>query len=114
MATKTGQKVKKVGNTNYGQNVLTSIIELATKEVDGVCSMQGRGVRMQISGKKLKIDVFVKVFVNVQCSEVSFRVQENIKQNIESATDYKVDEVNVNVLSVASSKQNNSEHDDDK
>ncbi|MDR3021701.1 MAG: Asp23/Gls24 family envelope stress response protein [Clostridiales bacterium] len=93
-------KLKNTGKIVYGPNVLTSIIGLSVREVDGVHALQGRGVRMRIEDKSLFIDLFVSVFSTVQCSEVAFKIQENVKRSVESMTEYKVESVNVNILSV--------------
>jgi len=88
------------GRTSYGENVLASIVTLATKEIKGVHTLQGRGVRVSIKNKKLNIDLYINVFSGIKCSDVAFRVQENVKRSVESMTEYRVEQINVNVLGV--------------
>lgn len=90
-----------VGNINYGAKVIDSIISLATLEIRGIESLQGKKVNIEKNGDILNIDVFVKVSYTVACSEVACKVQENIKRSVESMTNYKTNVINVNVLSVS-------------
>jgi len=92
------------GRTSYDENVLVSIVTLATKEIRGVNTLQGKGVRLSVSNKKINIDLYINVFSGVKCSDVAFRVQENIKRSVESMTDFKVGLINVNVLGVTYKK----------
>ena len=89
-----------VGKINYGSKVIDSIISLATLEISGIESLQGKKINIERNGDILNIDVFVKVSYDVKCSEVAYRVQENIKRSVESMTDYKTGIINVNVLGV--------------
>ncbi|MCL1944520.1 MAG: Asp23/Gls24 family envelope stress response protein [Firmicutes bacterium] len=89
-----------LGKVIYGSNVLKGIIALATKEVYGIVSLSGRGIRLKILDNQLNIDLYVSVVSNIKCSDVAFMVQENVKNNIESVTKYVVREINVNILGV--------------
>lgn len=90
-----------VGNINYGSKVIDSIISLATLEIRGIESLQGKKINIDKNGDILNIDVFVKVSHDVSCSEVAYRVQENVKRSVESMTNYKTGLINVNVLGVS-------------
>jgi uncharacterized alkaline shock family protein YloU len=86
------------GDVTYGSKVVPSVIELAVTEINGIAALHGRGVRIERSGGLINIDVFVDVYNGVSCTDVAFRVQENIKRSIESMTECKVGVINVNVL----------------
>ena len=88
------------GKINYGAKVVESIISLATLEISGVESLQGKKVIVEKNGDMIDIDVFINVLYSVACSEVAFRVQENVKRSVESMTDFKTGSVNVNILGV--------------
>lgn len=90
-----------VGKINYGAKVIDSIISLATLEIRGIESLQGKKINIEKNGDILNIDVFVKVSYDVTCSEVAYKVQENIKRSVESMTNYKTNVINVNVLGVS-------------
>lgn len=84
----------------YGHNVLRSIARLAAQEISGVESVCGRGARCTIVGDTIDVDVYIEVNSEVRCSDIAYRVQDNIKKTIETMTDYKVGVVNVNIISV--------------
>ncbi|MDE5593899.1 MAG: Asp23/Gls24 family envelope stress response protein [Clostridiales bacterium] len=84
----------------YGHNVLRSIIRLAAQEISGVESVCGRGVRCYIYGDTIDADVYLEVNSEVSCSDIAFRVQDNIKRSVETMTDYKMGVININIISV--------------
>ena len=84
----------------YGNNVLRSIIRLAAQEISGVESVCGRGVRCYIYGDTIDADVYLEVNSEVSCSDIAYRVQDNIKRSVETMTDYKMGVININIISV--------------
>jgi len=92
------------GDVTYGRNVVESIIVLAAQEINGVAQLDGKQVKIEINGNVINVDVYIKVNFGISCKQVAFRVQENIKNSVETMTDYKVKVVNVNILSVADTK----------
>lgn len=84
----------------YGHNVLRSIIRLAAQEISGVESVCGRGVRCFASGDTIDADVYLEVNSEVSCSDIAYRVQDNIKKSIETMTYYKMGVININIISV--------------
>ncbi|MCH5162990.1 MAG: Asp23/Gls24 family envelope stress response protein [Clostridiales bacterium] len=92
------------GDVTYGHHVLRSIIRLAAQEISGVEAVCGRGVRCYIVGDKIDADVYLEVNSEVQCSDIAFKVQDNIKKSVETMTDYKMGIININIISVKFSK----------
>ena len=103
------------GNVSYKKNVVLSIVNLATQEINGVASLSStavskikrlfnknyhRGVIIEFVDDSVYVDVFINVMFGFSVRDVAFRVQENIKSSIESMTDYRVESVNVNVSGV--------------
>lgn len=99
---------------SYKQNVVHSIIGLATKEISGIASLNSgvcflkrlfskrffKGIKIEYDKTRVFIDVFVNVYFGYSVNDVAYKVQENIKRSVESMTDYKVDSVNVHVVGV--------------
>jgi uncharacterized alkaline shock family protein YloU len=93
------------------------ITGLAATEVEGVAGMSGgvaggiaemlgrrnlsRGVKVDVGEREAAIDLFVIVDYGVRIPDVALRVQENVKQAIESMTGLAVIEVNVHVQGVS-------------
>lgn len=88
------------GDITYGNHVLLSIIKLATQEINGVGSLAGKGVRMDVVGNVVNVGVSINVYYGVSCADVAFRIQNNIKRNIETSTTYKAGKIDVNILGV--------------
>ena len=99
MTRKNGNIVKASGLL-YGRNVVKDIIILAAKEIGGVACLQGKGIRAEIFGKNINVDVYLVIEFGNSVPDVAYRVQENIKRSVETMTEYKIDTVNINVLGV--------------
>lgn len=110
------------GNVTFNKNIVLSVINLATKEIAGVSSMIANfgsvlkrwfsnnyyeGVKLTNTNGKLNVDVYINVFYGYNVSEISYRVQENIKNSLASMVEVDVDKVNVHVLGVDFIKEDN-------
>ena len=98
MPLKSRYNVNFTGDVTYGDKVVIGIVELAVKEISGVASLSGRGVKCEIVGEVVNVEVFVNVLSSVSCPDMAFRVQENVKKTLESMTSYKAGNIDVNVL----------------
>lgn len=104
------------GKTTCDKRILLSIISLATKEISGVSELvdtpataikrffknaESKGVKLKISPNgKIAVDVYIKVFAGTNVPDISFRVQENIKNNLSSMVDLKTGKINVHIVGV--------------
>lgn len=104
------------GKITCNKNILQSIISLATKEISGVASMQdtfsmklkrlvnksdSTGVKIKFSTNGLlTIDVYVRIFSGNKVPEIAYKIQENIKNNIISMVDMRVNRINVHIIGV--------------
>lgn len=75
-------------------------VELATPKTSAVSNRYSQGIRIDTVGDVLYIDVFVKQchFVNVR--DTAFKIQQNIKNSLETMTDFKVGDINIHVIDV--------------
>ncbi len=103
------------GEVSYKDNVVLSIVTLATQEISGIAGIcrnsvpiakrllnkhYHKGVITEFVDSSVHVDVFVKVKFGYSVRDVAYRVQENIKSSIESMTDFKATEVNVHCTGV--------------
>ena len=104
------------GKITCDRKILLSIISLAAKEISGVSELvdtpttklkrivnknDSKGVKIKVlPNGKLIIDVYLKVFNGVNVPDISFRVQENIKNNITSMVEMKTGKINVHIVGV--------------
>ena len=105
MAINTRYNSDSTGKVSYGHNVIVSIISLATMEIRGVAKLVGKAVKTVVSGKDITVDVYIEVEIGFSCADVAYRVQENIKRNVEGMTTYRVGRANVNVQGVCFEKK---------
>ena len=103
------------GSVSYQKHVVMSIVKLAAQEISGVSGLSSvgvpalkrvlhkncsRGIMIDFVDNNVYVDVFINVIFGYSVKDVAFRVQENIKSSIESMTEFKVDTINVNVMGV--------------
>jgi uncharacterized alkaline shock family protein YloU len=104
------------GDVKISDSVVASIAGLAASEIAGVDSLSGnltneivakfgiknnsKGVKLEIDNGSVVADIFVNVIYGYAIPEVSAKVQEKVKQAIESMTGLSVIGVNVRVVGV--------------
>jgi len=109
------------GRVYCGKNIMLSIINLAAKEISGVASLCSdftskfkkffssnyfEGVKVTYTqNKNLIIDIYLKVFLGYSVADVSYRVQENVKNGISNMISAKIDSINIHVLGVEFSRE---------
>ena len=104
------------GKITCDRNILLSIISLATKEISGVSSLQdsfsmklkkmfsksdSTGVKLKIAQNgQLIIDVYIRIYSGNSVPDIAYRVQENIKNNIVSMVEMRVNKINIHIVGV--------------
>ena len=103
------------GKVMFNKDIIDSIILLATKEINGVASMdkssqncivklvkgkKDNGVKVSYNGTEVVVDVFINIFSDVNVKDIAWRIQENIRTNVQSMMDIKIKAVNVNIIDV--------------
>lgn len=116
---------KAATNNEYGaikiaDEVVSVISGLAASEVEGVAAMSGgwganlgellgkknlsKGVKVEVEGEIVNIEVFVVVQFGFPIPKVAAGVQQSVKQAVESMTGLNVNAVNVHVSGVLMKK----------
>lgn len=104
------------GKITCDRNILLSIISLATKEISGVSSLQdsfsmklkklfsksdSTGVKLKIAQNgQLIIDVYIRIYSGNNVPDIAYRVQDNIKNNIVSMVEMRVNKINIHIVGV--------------
>ena len=117
-----GNIIEETSHTSLGairiaNEVVAVIAGLAATEIGGIAGMSGgiaggiaemlgrrnlaRGVKVEVGEREAVIDLFIIVEFGVRIPDVALRVQENVKQAIESMSGLVVIEVNVHVQGVS-------------
>ena len=98
-------------------DVIAVIAGVAVSEVQGVAGMAGgfaggitevlsgrknlaKGIKVEVTENKTKIDVNIIVEYGSRKPEIAFEIQNRVKKAVESMTGLKVEEVNVHVQGV--------------
>lgn len=104
------------GDIKISDSVVASIAGLAASEIEGVDSLSGnltneivakfgiknnsKGVKLEINQGSVIADIYVNVIYGFSIPDVSAKVQEKVKQAIESMTGLNVVGVNVRVVGI--------------
>lgn len=121
-----GVNVEIASNLTISEDVIGIIAGLAAAEVEGVSGMTlgfvdginqilgsnkkySKGVKVELDGNDVVIDLFVIVKYGVKIPDVAFSIQNSVKGSVETMTGLKVKSVNINVQGVTFDKENNEE-----
>ena len=111
-------KDKVINGNEYGQiriadDVIATIISMATLEVDGVAGMNGgvtsnitemlgkknltKGVKLEIEGNQVTIEIYLIAYYGRRLPILANDVQNKVKEAVETMTGLEVISINVNV-----------------
>ncbi len=96
------------GKVVYNAGIVKGIVSLAVSEIAGVAiSAKGKrsdgvkdAIKLKFGDRGINVDVNITVYTGFKVPDVAFNVQQNIKQSVESMSEYKINEVNVHVDNV--------------
>ena len=107
---------EKIGSVKVADDVVPCIVALAASEVDGVvfvaenltAEIVGRmgmrkapkGVKVEINGRKVYVDLALGIDYGYNVPETSRKVQEKVKEAIETMMGLEVADVNIRIASV--------------
>ena len=108
------------GQITYANEVIATIVSVATTEVEGISGIAGsgaisgilakgktpRGVKVDMDGDDINIDVSVTVDYGMPIQKVGRNAQENVRKSIESMTGLHVEKVDLHVVGVSFEKEN--------
>ncbi len=99
-------------NTYMNQNMLLSIVSLATKEIKGVIDVYkskkltfkrlfnkniGKGVTIRNTVDGIVIDIYVVVSTDCEVNDIVYKIQQNVKNSITSLVPIKIKAINVHI-----------------
>ena len=104
-------------NLSISEDVISIIAGLAASEVDGIAGMSlgfvdglnqilgnnkkyAKGVKVELDGKRVTIDLFVNVKYGVRIPDIAWSAQNAVKSAVENMTGLEVVAVNINVQGI--------------
>ena len=99
---KLGSSEKQSGKVIYNAGIVQGIIALAVNEVEGTVTLSGKknGISLYLEKDGVYADVSVIVKYGYNVPELAYRIQQSIKNNVETMTKYKVAKVDVHIMDV--------------
>ena len=103
------------GKVSLNRDILLSIVNLATKEIAGVSCLCENfnskikkffsnnytdGVKITTTDDGIVIDIYLNIWYGYSVSDISYRIQENVKNGISAMMEVKINSINVHVLGV--------------
>lgn len=118
----TATNVEIATNLNISEDVIGIIAGLAASEVEGIAGMTlgfvdginqilggnkkySKGVKIDLDGKKVTIDLFVNVTYGVRIPDIAWAAQNAVKTAVENMTGLDVTAVNINVQGITFDKK---------
>ncbi|MBP6143095.1 MAG: Asp23/Gls24 family envelope stress response protein [Proteocatella sp.] len=121
-----GQDMNEMGNVNISEDVIVTISNIAANEIEGVAGVYSgiadalleifrgkkfnKGVSVVLEEEKISVTIIIDVEYGRIIPEVAKKVQENVKNAIESMTEREVNEVNVHVHGVVIKSEKPEKH----
>lgn len=111
-----------IGNVKISVDVVSTIAGIATSEIAGVAGMSGtlaggiaemlgakknpsKGVKVDMNEKTVTIDLYIVVDYGVRIPELSWEIQESVKNSVETMTGLEVLKVNIHIEGVSFAKE---------
>lgn len=106
-------------NNNFGQvkisnDVIATIAGLAALEVEGVETIttftdkllkNNNGVKIQIEDEDVNLDIMVLIYYGISIPDIALKIQENVKNTVETMTGLKVSQVNIHIQGISFKKE---------
>ena len=99
---KLGSSEKQSGKVIYNAGIVQGIVALAVNEVDGTVAIPNKknGISLYLEKDGIYADVSVVVKYGYNVPELAYRIQQSVKNNVETMTKYKVAKVDVHIMDV--------------
>ena len=93
-----GQK----GRVTYNSDIVSGIVALSLQETEGIelVPSKNKGIKVCFEKEGVFVDISVIAHYGYKVPVLAFRIQQTIKQMVESMTKYKIAKVDVHITSV--------------
>ena len=93
---------KQKGKITYNSDIVSGIVVLSLQETEGIelVPSKGKGIKLCFEKEGVFVDISVIAHYGYKVPELAYRIQQSIKQMVESMTKYKIAKVAVHGRSV--------------
>lgn len=93
-----GQK----GKITYSSDIVSGIVILSLRETEGIelIPSKSKGIKLSFEKEGVYVDISVIAHYGNSVPDLAYRIQQKIKQMVESMTKYKIAKVDVHIQSV--------------
>ncbi len=93
-----GQK----GKITYNSDIVSGIVVMSLQETEGIemIPSKSKGIKICFEKEGVFVDISVIAHYGYSVPDLAFRIQQSIKQMVESMTKYKIAKVDVHIQSV--------------
>ena len=90
------------GKITYNADIVSGIVMLSLQDTEGIelVPSKSKGIKLCFEKEGIFADVSVIAHYGYRVPELAFRIQQKIKQMVESMTKYKIAKVDVHIQSV--------------
>lgn len=90
------------GKVTYNTDIVNGIVSLAIGEVEGATlpDVKNKGIKLEFNEKGINADISVTVEHTCDISKLAYHIQQAIKNNVETMTNYKINKIDVHVIDV--------------
>ncbi len=90
------------GKITYNSDIVSGIVVLSLQETEGIklIPSKSKGIKLCFEKEGVFVDISVIAYYGYSVPELAYRIQQSIKQMVESMTKYKIAKVDVHVQSV--------------
>ena len=95
------------GKITYNSDIVSGIVVLSLKETEGIelIPSKSKGIKINFEKEGVFVDISVIAHYGHSAPELAYRIQQSIKQMVESMTKYKIAKVDVHVQNVVFSSE---------
>ena len=90
------------GKITYNSDIVSGIVVLSLQETEGIelVPSKSKGIKLCFEKEGIFVDISVIAHYGYSVPDLAYRIQQSIKQMVESMTKYKIAKVDVHVQSV--------------
>ncbi len=94
------------GKVTYNADIVSGIVVLSLQETEGIelIPSKNKGIKLCFEKEGIFVDISVIAHYGYSVPELAFRIQQSVKQMVESMTKYKIAKVDIHVQSVVFKK----------